>query len=257
MLISLKERLQKFQLSTKTKAGCMNQNTKPNYAPKLSIFRSVCFLLFLGTVSLSVRASNTDPHLFPELRIPPISVSGKVTDAKNAPLEGVSIFVKGTKKGVISDAQGNFTLKDVPDNARLVFTATGFLSKEVAVKSGEFISISLSESVSSLSDVVVIGYGTQKKKDLTGAVSQVKASSFENENPRSVQDLLSGNAPGLDVGYDPSTKGQSGSFQIRGRGSLTATTTPLIVLDGVIYPGTMADINPNDIATVDVLKDAS
>jgi TonB-dependent SusC/RagA subfamily outer membrane receptor len=105
--------------------------------------------------------------------------------------------------------------------------------------------------------VVVVGYGTQKKKDLTGAVSQVKATTFENENPRTVQDLLRGNAPGLDVGFDPSTKGQNAPMKIRGQGTLTASADPLIVLDGVIYPGTMADINPNDIATVDVLKDAS
>jgi TonB-dependent outer membrane receptor, SusC/RagA subfamily, signature region len=108
-----------------------------------------------------------------------------------------------------------------------------------------------------LNEVVVTGYGTAKKRDLTGAIVQVKASQFENENPKSVQDLLRGNAPGLDVGFDPSTKGQSGSLQIRGKGTLTANSQPLIVVDGVIYPGTLADINPNDIATVDILKDAS
>ncbi len=119
------------------------------------------------------------------------------------------------------------------------------------------IDIALTEVVFSLNEVVVTGYGTAKKKDLTGAIAQVKASQFENENPRTVQDLLRGNAAGLDVGFDPSTKGKDGSLQIRGKGTLTASSSPLIVLDGVIYPGTLADINPNDIATIDILKDAS
>ncbi len=235
----------------------MNHDTKTCLFQKGSMLRIACFLLFFGCFAQSMQARGKDHHFFSEFNVPPITVSGKITNAKNEPLEGVSVFVKGTKKGVITDRQGNFTLTNVPDNARLIFSATGFGTQEVVVKSGEFITLALAEQVSSLSDVVVVGYGTAKKKDLTGAVSQVKASSFENENPRSVQDLLRGNAPGLDVGFDPSTKGQSGSLQIRGQGSLTASSSPLIVLDGVIYPGTMADINPNDIATVDVLKDAS
>jgi hypothetical protein len=144
----------------------------------------------------------------PGIKNSPINVSGKVSDSKNAPLEGVSVFVKGTKKGVITDAHGNFTMTEVPDNAKLIFTATGYASMEMTVKSGEFLIVTLNEQVSSLSDVVVVGYGTQKKKDLTGAISQVKATQLENENPRSVQDMLRGNAPGLDVGFDPSTKEQ-------------------------------------------------
>ena len=185
------------------------------------------------------------------------TISGKVTDSRNIPLEGVSVAIKGTKKGIVSDAQGMFIFRGVPENGSLVFSMIGFTKKEVTVKNGETLTIALNEEVSQLGEVVVTGYGTAKKKDLTGAITQVKASRFENENPRSVQDMLRGNAAGLDVGFDPSTKGQSGSLQIRGKGTLTASSQPLIVLDGVIYPGTMADINPNDIATIDILKDAS
>ncbi len=235
----------------------MKKNAKTSQVLKGSrLCHAFLFVLF-GCLTMTLSARNTDKPTKSENYKPPITVTGTVTDSKNIPLEGVSVFVKGSKKGVITDAQGKFTLTNVPDNARLVFTATGFSSAEVAVGKGELITISLTEQVSSLSDVVVVGYGTQKKKDLTGAVSQVKAAQFENENPRSVQDLLRGNAPGLDVGFDPSTRGQSGSLQVRGQGSLTASSAPLIVLDGVIYPGTLADINPNDIATVDILKDAS
>ncbi len=234
----------------------MRKNPKTNLSAHWRILRSVCFLITI-CFAINVQAKGMDKLLNSENNLPPITISGKVTDSKNAPMEGVSVFVKGTKQGVITDAMGNFTIKDVPENGRLIFTSTGFSTIEAPVKNGVFLTISLSEQVSSLTDVVVIGYGTQSKKDLTGAVAQVKASRFENENPRSVQDLLRGNAPGLDVGFDPSTKGQSGSLQIRGQGTLTASSSPLIVLDGVIYPGTLADINPNDIGTIDILKDAS
>jgi TonB-linked SusC/RagA family outer membrane protein len=188
---------------------------------------------------------------------PPLSVSGIITDSKKTPLSGVSIVIKGTKKGTVTGTDGRFILNDVPDNAVLLISHTGFGTQEIRVNGKATIDISLEEIVSSLNEVVVTGYGTAKKRDLTGAIAQVKASQFENENPKSVQDLLRGNAAGLDVGFDPSTKGQSGSLQIRGKGTLTASSQPLIVVDGVIYPGTLADINPNDISTVDILKDAS
>ena len=212
------------------------------------MIRSLVYILLVGCFfAPTIQAQKTQT----------VTMSGKVTDSRNAPLEGVSISVKGSKKGIVSDPQGMFTIKNVPDNENLIFSMVGFTRKEVPVKGGEFLALTLTEEVSELSDVVVTGYGTAKKKDLTGSVIQVKASRFENENPKSIQDMLRGNAPGLDVGFDPSTKGQGGSLQIRGKGTLTASSSPLIVLDGVIYPGTMADINPNDIATIDILKDAS
>ena len=109
---------------------------------------------------------------------------------------------------------------------------------------------------SALDQVVVIGYGTAKKKDLTGAISSVNVAKLQNENPTSVQDALRANIPGLSVGVVNTAK-PGGSLQIRGTNSLNAGTSPLIVLDGAIYYGAMSDINPQDIASVDVLKDAS
>ncbi|MDQ3845402.1 MAG: SusC/RagA family TonB-linked outer membrane protein, partial [Bacteroidota bacterium] len=132
-------------------------------------------------------------------------------------------------------------------------------AKEVAVNGQETINITLNTATGSdLEQVVVIGYGTQRKKDLTGAVSQVKATRLENENPASVQDVLRGNIPGINISQinAASAKG-GGDLLVRGKSSIRAGTSPLIVLDGVIYPGQLADINPNDIATIDVLKDAS
>jgi TonB-linked SusC/RagA family outer membrane protein len=184
------------------------------------------------------------------------TVSGNVLDSKKAPLQGVSITVKGTTRGTTTDADGHFVLANVPDRGTLVVSSTGFTAQEIGVGSRATFSVTLAEAVNALNDVVVIGYGTRQRRDVTGAVSQVKATQLENENPPSVQDLLRGNVPGLDVSSNTSAKG-GGNLLVRGKSSLSAGTSPLIVLDGVIYQGQLADINPNDIATIDVLKDAS
>ncbi len=221
------------------------------------VLHFVCFVILLCSFAVTAQAGWKEPNLPSPFITPPATITGKVTDAKNAPMEGVNVTIKGTKRGVITNAAGTFSIANVPENATLVFSYTGFADKEVAVKGTAPLTVSLTETVTGLNDVVVIGYGTTTKKDLTGAVSQVKATQLENENPRSVQDILRGNAPGLDVGFDGSTKGSNASLQIRGKGSIKAGTTPLIVLDGVIYSGGLEDVNPNDIATIDVLKDAS
>ncbi|MFN7279999.1 MAG: TonB-dependent receptor plug domain-containing protein, partial [bacterium] len=188
---------------------------------------------------------------------PPIDVTGTVSDAKGDPLVGATITVKGTKRVVLTDVSGSFSLKGVDNNATLVVTFTGYTAQEISVRSVSGpIQVKFADQQNQLGEVVVVGYGTRQKKDLTGAVAQVKATQFENENPRSVQDMLRGNAPGLDVGMNAGPKG-GGSLLVRGRGSLIASTSPLIVVDGVIYQGSLDDVNPNDIATMDILKDAS
>jgi hypothetical protein len=189
-------------------------------------------MILLGSFATTAIAGWKDPHFKSPFKAPPATITGKVTDSKNAPLEGVSVLVKGTSKGVTTNAAGTYTITNVPENATLVFSYTGFTNVEVAVKGKTTINLSMTEMVSGLNDVVVVGYGTTTKKDLTGAVAQVKATQLENENPRSVQDILRGNAPGLDVGFDGSTKGSNASLKVRGTGSLTAGTAPLIVLDG-------------------------
>ncbi|MBD0277609.1 MAG: SusC/RagA family TonB-linked outer membrane protein, partial [Flavisolibacter sp.] len=187
-----------------------------------------------------------------------VNVSGKVSNETGQPVPRASIVVKGATAGVKSDESGNFQIT-APANGTLVISSVGFSAKEVAVNGQETINITLNTATGSdLEQVVVIGYGTQRKKDLTGAVSQVKATRLENENPASGQDGLRGNSPGIHISQinAASAKG-GGDLLVRGKSSIRAGTSPLIVLDGVIYPGQLADINPNDIATIDVLKDAS
>ncbi len=219
------------------------------------LYMSVLSMLSLMTAQVQAKTiSLSGPSLPEKFSKPPVDISGTVTDAKGNALAGATVTVKGGKNAIVTDQSGRFSLKGVADNAVLQISFSGFITEEVAAKNAK--TITLREQVNQLTDVVVIGYGTAKKKDLTGAVAQVKATQLENENPRSVQDMLRGNAPGLDVGFNASAKG-GGSLQVRGRASLTASTSPLIVVDGVIYPGDLSDINPNDIQTIDVLKDAS
>jgi len=183
-------------------------------------------------------------------------LTGKVSDPSGEGLPGVSVKVKGTSQGTVTDIAGNYSLNLPAKNAVVVFSYVGYISKEEVLGTRTQVNIGLVEDSQSLNEVVVVGYGTIKKSDLTGAVAQVKATRMENENPKTIQDMLRGNAPGLDISNSASPRG-GGSFLIRGRASLTASTAPLVVVDGVIYPGSLSDINPNDIATIDILKDAS
>lgn len=183
------------------------------------------------------------------------AVSGTV-QADGVPLAGVNVAVKGTNISTVTDQNGRYQIESVQQGATLVFTYVGYIAQEVAVGATPVIDITLQEDVQLLDDVVVIGYGTAKKRDLTGAVSSIKAAELASQGPRNVEDLLRANAPGLNVGVGTDAKAEA-SLSIRGNGTLTASNSPLIVLDNVIYEGVLADINPNDIATIDILKDAS
>lgn len=187
-----------------------------------------------------------------------ITVNGKVTsNDRTDGLAGVSVIIKGTSNGTTTAEDGSFSLSNVPPKASLVFSAVGFKTQTVALNGRTSINIVLEiGEASSLDQIVVIGYGTTKKKDLTGAVASVNATQLQKEHPASIQDVLRGNIAGLNVGFTASPKGDAG-LQVRGKNTLTASSSPLIVLDGIIYYGALADINPNDIETVDVLKDAS
>ncbi|MEO6313473.1 MAG: SusC/RagA family TonB-linked outer membrane protein [Chitinophagaceae bacterium] len=189
-----------------------------------------------------------------------ITVAGDIRakDSTNS-LPNVSVTVRGKKNGTSTDAKGHFVLTGVPSGATLVFSSVGFAEQTMQVKGRTSINVVMEAADGpKLDEVVVVGYGTRAKKDVTGAVSQVKVTQLENENPQSVADALRGNIAGLSISQTNSASAKGGGdLLVRGKSSVNAGTSPLIVLDGVIYPGQLSDINPNDIATIDVLKDAS
>ncbi|MBC7827439.1 MAG: SusC/RagA family TonB-linked outer membrane protein [Chitinophagaceae bacterium] len=187
------------------------------------------------------------------------TISGQVKDNTNKPLQGVSVLIKGTQRGTTTDNDGRFIIANVPKNGVFVISSAGYATQEIAANNKTAISsLTLQPQASDLNEVVVIGYGTRQKRDLTGSVGQVKATQLENENPSNVQDILRGNIAGINISQinSASAKG-GGDLLVRGKSSIRAGTSPLIVLDDVIYPGQLSDINPNDIATINVLKDAS
>ena len=183
------------------------------------------------------------------------TVSGVVKDATGEPVIGASIVEKGTTNGTITDFDGNFSL-EVSKGATLVISFVGYQTQEVVATPGKTLNIQLSEDAEVLDEVVVVGYGTMRKKDLTGSVVQINPNKIEDQNPGSVQDVLRG-TPGLQIGYDSSAKGSGASIQLRGQNSLGTSTSPLIILDGMQFYGELSEINPDDIGQIDVLKDAS
>ena len=186
------------------------------------------------------------------------TVSGKVTDSTGTPLPGVSVVIKGTITGIITDMDGAYTLSKVPTDATLVFSFVGMKTKEEKVNGKTTMDIKLEEETIGIEEVVAVGYGTMRKKDLTGSITQIRMDKITNENPKTVQDVLRG-TPGLQVGYDPSAKG-GGDMQLRGQRSVYTDgshNNPLLILDGMNFYGELSEINPDDIAQIDVLKDAS
>ena len=184
-------------------------------------------------------------------------VKGQVVDATGEPVIGATIKVKGGNAGTVTDIDGNFTLNNVSRGSTLVISYIGFQSQEVAVGNGP-LKVTMSEDNKTLNEVVVVGYGTMRKKDLTGSVVQIDPSKIADQNPATVQDVLRG-TPGLQIGFDTSAKG-GGSIQLRGQNSLYTDgghNSPLIILDGMQFNGELSEINPDDIAQIDVLKDAS
>lgn len=183
-------------------------------------------------------------------------VSGTITTMDNVSLPGVNIIEKGTTNGVVSDFDGNYTITVTDANAVLIFSSIGFVPQEITVSGRTTINLVMEEDIQSLDEVVLIGYGTQRKQDLTGAIVSADLEQFQEAPNTSVLQALQGSLPGITIGQT-STAGAEPNIQIRGQSTLNGNQSPLIVLDGVIYRGRLTDLNPKDIESVDVLKDPS
>jgi len=210
---------------------------------------NVQYRIIENQVILSTR-SNPPAIINQEKRI-----TGIITDNKGESIIGVNVMEKTTGNGTITDVNGQFSLI-VSENAILSISYIGYITQEISVKNQTQLSIILHEDLQTLEEVVVIGYGTARRRDLTGAIASIRTEKMEAEAPRDITDLMRGTAAGLNVGMSTSAKGDL-SPSVRGNTTLTAGSDPTIVVDGVIYYGALSDLNANDVESIDVLKDAS
>ncbi len=201
---------------------------------------SIGFFLLLGSVvSFSQR-----------------SIEGTVLDQNSTPLIGVNIMISGTSTGAITDLNGYFSLNNVSNEDVLIVTYVGFETQEIPVGVNTELNIVLSSASSMLDEVVVVGYGSTSRRNVTGSVTKVDMKSTENLPNTNVSQALRGRVAGVQF-TDNGRPGQNGSILVRGPRSLSAGNSPLIVLDGIFFNGSLIDINPNDIESMEVLKDAS
>lgn len=184
------------------------------------------------------------------------TLQGMVKDMAGEPLIGASVKIKNSPNGVVTDIEGRFKI-NVKNGDVIQFSYVGYTPQEVKLTGQNDLEVVLKENSEVLEDVVVVGYGTMRKKDLTGSVVQIKPDKIATESPKTVQDILRG-TPGLRIGLSTSAKG-GGGINIRGTRSVSGTSTsdPLLILDGVPFYGELSEINPQDIGQIDILKDAS
>ena len=184
------------------------------------------------------------------------TVSGTVTDS-SGPLPGASIVVKGTTNGTQTDFDGNYSLDDVDSSATLVFSYIGFATQEIELNGQETLNVTLEEDASQLEEVVVVGYGTQKRANLTGAVAKIGGEDIAAVQAVRVDDALAGKLAGVLIQNQSGEPGADPKIQIRAASSISGDSNPLIVVDGYPISGSIATVNPNDIQSLEVLKDAA
>ncbi len=183
------------------------------------------------------------------------TISGNVVGEDDVGIPGVNVLVEGTSNGQITDFDGNFNIS-ANTGDKLIISFLGFITQKIIIGSSTTLTIKLIEDVQSLDDVVVIGYGTTKKSDLTGAVSQISARSFEDQPLARLEEAIQGRAAGVTVARANGAPGSAIKVRIRGVNSINGNNDPLVVIDGFIG-GDLSTLNPNDIASIDILKDAS
>lgn len=183
-------------------------------------------------------------------------ITGTVTDDKGEPVIGANIRIKGSSSGTVTDIDGNFTLDASPD-AILVVTYIGYNPQQIKVGNQSAFRIKLHEDTQNLDEVVVVGYGTQKKSDLISAISSVRGKDLIEQPVPRVDQLLRGRVAGMQVVQSNGTPGATTSIRIRGGNSLSASNEPLYVIDGFVDAGDLNSLNPNDIESIEVLKDAT
>lgn len=214
--------------------------------------RLVTLLLLTGSLAPAAALAQA-----PVTTSGPHPVSGRVTSDNGEGIPGVTVVVKGTSTGATTDAEGNYTVTVPNDNSVLVFSSIGYTRQEIAAGKRTNVSQSLVPETQALNEVQVVGYGTQKKSQVTGAISSVSDEQLRDVPVANVGQALQGRAAGITVSSNGTAPGQAPTIRIRGNRSLSGSNDPLLVVDGVPYDGSLNDLNPDDITSLEVLKDAS
>lgn len=210
----------------------------------------------LGMYTPEVQASNGEANSLIATSVQQTKkVTGNISDSMG-PLIGATVKVKGTSNGVATDMDGNFTL-DVKPGATLIISYVGYNTQEIVVTKQSSLKITMKEDGHALNDVVVIGYGTQRKEAITGSVANVGGDKLNQIVSSNAAQALQGRVAGVLMTQTSSQPGAEMQIRIRGQRSLNASNDPLIVLDGIPFMGNLSDINPADIKSMDILKDAS
>ena len=227
------------------------------YANLMNPCRKLCFVMALAAGMVAIPLPSKADQAAQAVQQNNV-VRGQVKDKMGEPIIGATVKVKGSNLGVVTDIDGNFEMRNAPSGGVLVITYVGYKPQEVAFKAGQSVNVTIEEDTETLQEVVVVGYGTMRKKDLTGSVVQIDPNKIADQNPGTVQDLLRG-TPGLQIGFSSDAQANA-SIQLRGQNSLYTDgshNSPLIILDGMQFAGSLSEINPDDIEQIDVLKDAS
>ncbi|MBQ9356903.1 MAG: TonB-dependent receptor [Prevotella sp.] len=222
----------------------MEEKRKTNLKSSRNLWQRLLFLALMAVCVITARAQSR--------------VTGTVVDATGEPIIGASVVVKGTSNGAITDIDGNFAIQSVPQGSSLVVSYVGYTSQTVAVSGRNQISVTLQEDRQMLDEVVVVGYGVQKKSDVTGALTRVGEEQINSRPVTNALEALQGKAAGVDI-TTSERPGTIGSIRIRGERSLNGGNEPLYVVDGVplMSASGIETLNPRDIESIDILKDAS
>ena len=230
---------------------------------QLMLWNALCGAILLAFPH-DLSASTGESGVFKSARLylQAVTVSGKVTDEAGVGMPGINVIVKGTSNGTTTDSDGAYTLS-VPNDqtaGTLVFSFIGYTTQEVAINNRNAISITMTPDVTSLDEIIVVGYGTQEKRDVTAAISSISGEALTKIPTGNAMDAMKGQIAGVDILQNGGRPGQASTITIRGRRSLTASNDPLFVVDGIPMTAgisSISDFNPSDIASVEVLKDAA
>lgn len=183
-------------------------------------------------------------------------ITGNVTDNNGEPIIGASVVVNGTKNGTVTDIDGNFSIVSTTETPTLNISYVGFNTQNIKVRPGQTVKVTLKENAQSLEELVVVGYGSQKKVNVIGSIATVDSKSLEARSASDVSNMLTGQMSGVTITQTSGNPGQDGgTIRVRGVGSFGATPSPLVLVDGM--PGSLSDITPDEIENISVLKDAS